>query len=231
MKPVTVNRIFQFLSAAINHGLRTEAIRGLKNPCSLVRKLPENNVRDIVITEGQFETLYRCLADHLKPVVATAYYTGARKTEILTLLKKDVDFFQNTVYFRDTKNGGNRYVPIAPELKEILLCLVRECPESPYVFTHNNGERVKYVKEAFRRACTLAGPENLRFHDLRHTALTNWANAGHNHFRIMKASGHKTLSCFQRYLSFGNQDLQKLVLGKSSNSLETGQTVEIAKAM
>jgi len=230
-KPATVNRAFQVLSAAINFGIKTDLIRGYKNPCSLVRKLPENNVRDVVLTEGEYNTLCRCLPEYLKPVVAFAYYTGARKTEVLTLQKRDVDFFQNTVYLRDTKNGECRYVPIHPELKETLTRLCGEHPESLYVFNHADGRRVLDVKKGFRSACKRAGLEKLKFHDIRHTALTNWHNEGHSHFLIMQASGHKTLSCFQRYLSFKNHDLQKLVFAKDSDNLETGAQVDFAKAM
>ncbi|OGJ87328.1 MAG: hypothetical protein A2487_14320 [Candidatus Raymondbacteria bacterium RifOxyC12_full_50_8] len=229
-KPATVNRILQALSAAINHGIKTEFIRGYKNPCAMVRKLPENNVRDFTIDETQFTALMRVLPDYLKPVIAFAYYTGCRKGEILNLKKADLDFFGNTAFIRDTKNDESRYVPLAPELKEVLVRLSGEHLESPYLFTHADGRRVQDLKKSWWTALKRVKLEHLHFHDLRHTALTNWHNAGHSHFLIMQASGHKTLSCFQRYLSFRNNDLQKLVLGKGSDNLETGKVVEIAKA-
>ena len=145
--------------------------------------------------------------------------------------KSDVDLFKGVVFIRDTKNDESRYVPIAPELREALVTLVGAHPESPYVFTHKDGRRVLDLKKSWRRALRRVQLEHIHFHDLRHTALTNWHNAGHSHFLIMQASGHKTLSCFQRYLSFKNQDLQKLVLGKDGDNLETGAGSKAAKAV
>ncbi|MFH0919592.1 MAG: hypothetical protein V1913_04470 [Fibrobacterota bacterium] len=52
------------------------------------------------------------------------------------------------------------------------------------------------------------------------TCLTNWHKAGHGHFLIMKASGHKTISMFQKHLSFKNDDLQKLVLEGNGGAVE-----------
>ncbi|MBL8029456.1 MAG: site-specific integrase [Fibrobacteres bacterium] len=231
LKPATVNRVFQLLCAAINHALKIGHICGVKNPCSLVKKLPENNVRDITIDRIEFDRLTKEMPEHLKPIVSFAYFTGCRKSEILNLMKSDVDFFRNVVFIRDTKNNESRYVPIASELKETLLDLINKCPESLYLFNHKDGSRVRQIKKGFRSGCSRAGLDRLHFHDLRHTALTNWHNVGHSHFTIMQASGHKTLSCFQRYLSFRNSDLQKLVFDKDSNNMETGQERSLAKAM
>ena len=38
-----------------------------------------------------------------------------------------------------------------------------------------------------------------KFHDLRHCAINNLRLAGNDHFKIKKASGHKTDIAFQRY--------------------------------
>ncbi|MBL8028951.1 MAG: tyrosine-type recombinase/integrase, partial [Fibrobacteres bacterium] len=81
-----------------------------------------------------------------------------------------------------------------------------------------------------RSACEKAELKGLRFHDLRHTCLTNWYNAGHGHLLIMQASGHKTLSCFMRYLSFKNGALQKLV-DDHSQQMDTKPDADLSKAM
>ena len=70
-----------------------------------------------------------------------------------------------------------------------------------FVFT-NRGEPINPLgsfKKAFKKACGKAGVENLRFHDLRHVAINNWGKAGRDYFKIMKATGHKTMAVFKRY--------------------------------
>ena len=48
-------------------------------------------------------------------------------------------------------------------------------------------------------ACRKARITNFRFHDLRHTFNTNMRKAGVDQSVIMKLTGHKTPSMFQRY--------------------------------
>ena len=49
------------------------------------------------------------------------------------------------------------------------------------------------------------------FHDFRHTCLNNWRGEGHDYFRIMAASRHKTISVFKRYNLVDERELQSLV--------------------
>jgi integrase len=74
---------------------------------------------------------------------------------------------------------------------------------------HSRGE----MKRTFATACKRAGIEDFTFHDLRHTAINNWRLQGHEYFRIMAASGHKTLSVFKRYHTVNKEELRALVEG------------------
>ena len=47
-----------------------------------------------------------------------------------------------------------------------------------------------------------------RFHDFRHSAITNMRRAGIDLLTIMQISGHKTTVCFTRYNSFREADLK-----------------------
>jgi integrase len=229
VKPWTANRVIQALSAGINYAIKRELVRGYKNPCALVPKVAENNIRNVTLTEEQFNALYRCVAGYLKPVVLFAYYTGCRKSEILKLKKADVDFFQNVVFIRDTKNNEPRYVPIASELKETLLGLVKAHPENPYVFTQANGSPILDLKKAWYSGLKRAGLQGFRFHDLRHVAISRWAANGNSHLTIMQVSGHKTMSAFKRYVAFKLADIRKVV---ESRQIEgTKETRQIANAV
>jgi hypothetical protein len=54
-------------------------------------------------------------------------------------------------------------------------------------------------------------PEKLTAHDLRDTAINNWRLAGHDFFRIMTVSGHKTMTVFKRYNTVSEEELKALV--------------------
>lgn len=77
------------------------------------------------------------------------------------------------------------------------------------VFTYA-GRSVGSIKWVFGTACREAGIEDFTFHDLRHTAINNWRLQGHDYFRIMAASGQKTMSVFKRYNQVSKEELGAL---------------------
>ena len=82
-----------------------------------------------------------------------------------------------------------------------------------YVFTHNH-KSIKYstLRYLFQRAVEKAGSKDFTPHDFRHTCITNWRRQGHDYFKIMKASGHKTRAVFKRYTIVDEDDLKSLVV-------------------
>jgi integrase len=91
-------------------------------------------------------------------------------------------------------------------LKDVMHSAVR-CA-SGHVF-HRQGIPIKNIREAFAAACRKAAIVDFRFHDLRHTAVTNMRRSSIDHLTIMKISGHKTLEVFWRYNSFDADDLRQ----------------------
>lgn len=43
------------------------------------------------------------------------------------------------------------------------------------------------------------------------TAINNWRLQGHDYFRIMAVSGHKTMNVFKRYNTVSKEELRALV--------------------
>ena len=78
------------------------------------------------------------------------------------------------------------------------------------VFTRN-GEPIKSIREVFEAAYRRAGIEGFTFRDLRHTAINNWRLQGHDYFRIMAATGHKTMTVFKPYNTVSKEELRALV--------------------
>ena len=61
------------------------------------------------------------------------------------------------------------------------------------------GEPYADMKKAFGTACRLAGIENLRWHDLRHTFGTRLAEAGCSEATIAELMGHSDPVTTRRY--------------------------------
>ncbi len=103
-------------------------------------------------------------------------------------------------------------MPLNQELLQMFQALPQGLPHVQ-VFTHNGGKPVRSIREAFSLACREARIEGLTFHDLRHTAINNWRLQGHDYFRIMAATGHKTMTVFKRYNTVSKAELKALVQG------------------
>jgi integrase len=65
------------------------------------------------------------------------------------------------------------------------------------------------MKQAFDRACKRAGIDDLRFHDLRHEAVSRLFEKGFNPMEVSTISGHKTLQMLKRYTHLRAEDLAK----------------------
>jgi integrase len=184
--------------------LGEEALR----PFRLLKKLLKKsaNVRNEVLSHPLFLQLQEGAPEHLRPILATAYYTGMRRGEILQLTwpKVDLDASRIVLAASDTKDGEPRTIPLPEELLKILKALPRvEGQEHVFLF---RGLPLVDIRDGFRRACAKAGIPygrnkvgGLTFHDLRHTYVTNMRRAGVAESVIMKITGHSTREMFDRY--------------------------------
>jgi integrase len=183
-----------------------------KNPARAVWKETEDNVRDEILEPAQFEELQAHSASYLGPINLVAYATGMRWGEIVNLTWDKVDLKGGFIRLKgkDTKSGEGRLIPldVFPGLREMFKELHKtRALHEQHVFLHD-GQPVRSLKGAFQAACKGAGVTNFRFHDLRHTAITNMRRAGIDPLTIMRISGHKTMVCFTRYNSFREADLR-----------------------
>lgn len=194
-----------------------------KNPARSVWKEAEDNARDEILEPSQFEKLQMHSAEYLRPINLIAYATGMRWGEIINLTWNKVDLKNGFIRLKgeDTKNGKGRLIPLDlfPGLRELFRELHRvRSLSSPNVFLHGNSP-ILSIKGAFKAACKAAGITNFRFHDFRHTAITNLRRAGVDTLTIMQISGHKTMVCFTRYNSFREADL--IAAAQKSNTYLT----------
>ena len=155
---------------------------------------------------------------HLKPVIATAYWTGMREGEILNLTWNKVDMKARTISLaaEDTKDNEPRVIPICEELYPYLDKVPRGIGNK-HVFLYK-GYPFKAFRQSLKNACEKAGiiygrfEENgFVFHDLRHTFNNNMRKAGVPESVIMTITGHSTRTMFDRYNTVDREDAQNAV--------------------
>jgi len=204
----TVNRELACLKTIFNKAIDNG--KASKNPAAKVKLFKENNSRDRILEAGEFVRLLAASPAHLKPILMLAYHSAMRQGEVLGLTWGMVDLHERVIKLPPsmTKTEEPRTVPLVPVLVTMFKGMVQGLPHVP-VFTYE-GLAIGSIRKAFITACKKAGIEDFTFHDLRHTCINNWRLAGHDYFRIMAATGHKTMSVFKGYNTVQREELMKL---------------------
>lgn len=193
-----------------------------------IAMLEEDNVRQGFFEREQFEAVRKRLPSWVQPVADFAYITGWRKSEILGLQWRQVDFEAGNVRLEPgtTKNREARQFPFTSDLRAVLEAqrakrdaLAKTGKLCPWVFFHYtfrkngrpstfNGKPVGEFKHSWETACTKAGLPGRLMHDFRRTAVRNLVRAGIPERVAMKMTGHKTRSVFERYNIVSEGDLR-----------------------
>jgi len=200
----TVNRYLTALSAVMRVTVKEYGWIA-RNPVSNVTRLEDSKGRERFLSTHERDALLdACDASPipaLSPVVRVALATGARKSELLGLLWKDVDLKRRVARFRDTKNGESRTVPLAQTAVDTLTAWRKQRLPAGPVFPIPAAT----LDNAWQDARTRAELEDVRFHDLRHSAASYLAMSGASLMDIAAILGHRTLAMVKRYSHLSEQ--------------------------
>ena len=183
------------------------------NPVREIRMPKPGQPRKRRLEPGEEQVLLAACAEsgsrYLVPLVIVAIETGMRLGELASMTWRNVDLQKRTVHLNDTKNGSARTVPLSTRALGVL----KEMPISisGRVFVAKVGS----MKIAFRNALIRMrkqpdlGPYlvGLRFHDLRHEAVSRLLELGLSPLEVGVVSGHKTLVMLQRYANLRVTDI------------------------
>ncbi len=201
----TVNRYMAALSVVFSY-----AVKELEwmddNPISKISHLREPKPRVRYLSDEEYEILLKKAKESTNPyihtIISIALTTGARKMEILNLRWEDIDLNANTAILRETKNGEYRVLQLIDPALEGLKELYEKRGSSPYVFPNHDGTGALDITYCWKDLIKLAGIEDFRFHDLRHTCASYLARNNSNMAIIAEILGHKDLKMTKRYTLF-----------------------------
>lgn len=222
IKPATVNREIACLRTMFNKAIKDGKLE--RNPVRGVKFLRENNERERVLSPEEWAMYKANCPSWYFPIAVTAYRTAMRKSEIINLSPPRVDLKEGFIRLKpeDTKTGYGRSIPIHSELMEVLKKVLKVRPLNCDRVFHRDGKPTDSddIRWAHDKTCKKADIEGFTFHDFRHTCINNWRKEGHDYFKIMAASGHKTISVFKRY-NMVNEDEIKTLVNDSQNMVKS----------
>ncbi|MBF0444498.1 MAG: tyrosine-type recombinase/integrase [Magnetococcales bacterium] len=199
----TANRAFALLRAilsfAVGRGIRSD------NPAFGIKKFKEGR-KDRFLSQQELArlgaTLKEVEQEGVNPIGIAAIrliiFSGCRKSEILTLEWKHVDFENMCLRLPDSKTGF-KVVPLGAPAMELLSTLPR-IQDSPYAFPGEKpGHHIVGVPKIFNKVRERAKLENVSLHTLRHAFASVGVGGGASLLVVGAILGHSSEAMTARY--------------------------------
>lgn len=219
--PATTVRYLAVISHAFSVAIR-EWMWVESNPVTKVTKPTEPRGRVRYLTDKERHSLLVACQNssnpNLYPAVVLALSTALRRGEILNLRWSDIDFDRDRITVYETKNNEIKVAPLVGFAKTVLtehfnkrsLCAAHVFPRVKEAYRGTQPQPV-CIRNAWDRAVKDAGLTDLRFHDLRHEALSQLAMGGASLRELAEVANHKSLSMVARYSHLSEQHTKALV--------------------
>ncbi len=203
--PATVNRYLAVLKSA----LRLADRRGYRHrdPMAGVKLFKEQNQRDRLCAEGEYKEIIEHAGPQLRLAIVLGYWTGMRLGEIAGLGWRQIDIANRVLRLSrgETKEGYGKEVPLAGAVVEALEALPRSIDGTLF------STKASSLSKEFSVLTRKLKIDDLRFHDLRHSAVTWLRRAGVDIMTIKAITGHKVLTTLERYNKITANDLRAAI--------------------
>lgn len=206
------SQMYYLKQAVENSRIKTEqpvvdmAIDELKK-----KKLIMGSVRrDRRLEPGEFELLMDEARKHwIGTAIDIAVESGMRQGEIHALKWSDINENKGVIrLMRKDKNaqGGKseQQIPLLEGVREALLRAQNSFGQGPNLIPV---KRAASISDKFARMTDKIGIPDLRFHDLRHEAISRMFERGMRVEQVRVVSGHRTLDQLSRYVNLRPEDL------------------------
>ena len=175
------------------------------NPARELRVKAGSDARVAFLSQEEEKKLLNALEQRKNPdnafLVRLALTTTMRRSELLELRWEDIDLEHRIAHIRrkGSAASGHRQSHRLVPLSEATLKLLKTRPKGPERIIKTT---ICGARAAFERSKKEAGLEHLRFHDLRHIAISRLWMEGYSALEISAASGHSDLKMLMRYSHF-----------------------------
>ncbi len=159
-----------------------------------IKYIPPRQDIDLVILKA---------SPHHKDVLLTAYYTLARRGEILGLIKDHIDFDQKIVTLWSRKRTGewkSRKIRMVSQVEEILKVRYKNAPSNHLFWNPKTKQPWFDLNTLLPRLCKSLDIKPFGFHSLRHYGASFLAANGVPLIQIQQALGHSELRTTEVYL-------------------------------
>jgi integrase len=183
------------------------------------------------LTSDELRKIWQYSGKALRLQVLVSMMWGLRRAEVSHLAWNAIDFESGRVKIGgingfQTKSGESRTVYLTDTIKEFLLSwrTNQKC-DSKWVFASEDPHKpvlASNISKQWARMRKRAGLTDVRFHDLRATAATQFADTGHGDAAIASLLGHRTVSMARKYSNRVHEDHRRKAFQLNDDSLSKG---------
>ena len=191
-----------------------------KSPFAMQVRKPAPREETPAATPQQLRRIHDAMPRKFRLAITLAISCGGlRIGEVCALQRGDIDLDNRLIHIRRTRLTRARVIAgppktarskrtepipeaVIPEIRAHLAEYVADQPDAwifPSPLDHDRPISTDAMRDAYVKARRAAGREDLRFHDLRYTALTMLAQQGATVRELMAAAGHSTAIMAMHY--------------------------------
>jgi integrase len=225
--PVTFNRYLELLKSGLNKAvewglLRENRLRGFK-------KLKSDRSRQVrFLTTDEIKLVLNSGDEFMRRVILIFLYTGLRRSELVFLEWKDIDFDNGLIYVQSKLEFGfhpksykPRSIPMCKELRTLLL----DMPQAGrFVFDdgcnrpqHHPNTYYKELMKVYKKA----GIEGANLHTLRHTFASHLIMKGVDPRTVQEYLGHSSIQVTEKYSHLSKSHKREAINVLNFSEVET----------
>ena len=205
--PSTVKMDMQYIGVILS---TAENMWDLKPKFSEYRKAM-NNCAKLQVTASSDERDRRCSDEEISEIlshvsselpvsewVSFSLLTAMRVGEVGALRWKDLSKDGKSIIIRQRKHPRKKrdeVVPLVPEARDIIARQPISIESPDLIFPQNP----RSITSAFRKGRERSTVEDLRYHDLRHEAISRLFELGFDSMVVATFSGHRDINMLRRY--------------------------------
>jgi len=192
----------------------SEICRTAIDPAIITRPRPQHRLPNVLSKEEVKRVLNALTNEKHRVMLSLIYACGLRRSELLELVRSDIDNDRKLLSVRQSKGFKDRVVP----LSEKTICLIQSYLDrfKPKVWLFEGqwpGTRYSSssIEKVFRMACDRAGIKKyITLHGLRHSYATHLLEAGTDLRYIQEILGHKSSKTTEIYTHVTEKSIQKI---------------------